>query len=144
MPFLPIASWVCWAVWAGGGRWRRRQQLQALALQLSLGLFVCLFVCFFNQTLFDFLAESRWVHVLQRSSGCSSHLKIQPKENTFAWEALNSMTKSTVLIWHVWPDPGAAAVGPCGAQRIVSAVFLFSRRRLTQEGVSCSQSLQAS
>lgn len=127
----------------GQRRWRR-QQLHARALQLSPGFHLTFFVCFFNQMFLDFLAESSWVGVLRRSSGCYCHLKIPPKDNLFGWEGLNSMTKSTIPIGCTWPESNAAAEGPCRAQWIVSEVFLFSRHRLTEEGSSFSQRLQPS
>lgn len=60
--------------------------------------FIWFFVlfCFFNKKFLDFLAESSWVSVLQRSSGCLPHLKIQPKDNIFGGEGLNSVTKRTI------------------------------------------------
>lgn len=60
-----------------GERWWRRHQLKALALQLSPGLHLILFFCFFDKTFIDFLAEGIWVTVLQKSRCCLSHLKIQ-------------------------------------------------------------------
>lgn len=76
-----------------------------------------------NKKFLDFLEESSWDRVLQRSSGYLSHLKIQPRDNIFGSEGLNSTKKA--------PFPsGAQGQGSRAAAHVPFFFFFFPRHKL--------------